>query len=107
MDYPHTIVITRTAVTASATGGVPTSGATTTIYSGQCDAQEQSKRFDVARGTVSSKGGATVYIEDGLVLSKGIATGDDAVITWSAGNTESGRVESVDRLEDSFVVRYS
>lgn len=106
-EYPHTISVTRTVVTASTTGGVPVDGTSSTVYSGECDAQENSKRFDVASGVVSSKGSATVYVPSGIVQGKAITTGDSVVITWCPGQTTSGRIESTDRLEDSFVVRYS
>ncbi len=107
MIFPHDIEITRTAITASSTGGVPVDGSTTTIYYGSCDAQENSKRFDVQSGVLSSKGSATVYVKEKVVQDKGIATGDNVTITWCPGSTQSGRIESTDRLEDSFVVRYS
>ncbi len=107
MKLSHTIVITRTAETVSATGGVPVEGATTTVFSGKCDAQENSKRFDVQNGLVSSKGSATVYLNDGVVQDKGITTGDSVVVTWCPGQTTTARVESADRLEDTLLVLYS
>ena len=102
MKYPHTIDITRTAETISTTGGAPVDGATSTIYCDKCDAQENSKRFDVQSGIIASKGSATVYVPDRIVLDKGITIDDDVTITWKAGSTQAGRIESVDRLEDSF-----
>ena len=107
MNYPHNIVVQRTPVTASSTGGVPVDGTATTVYAGTCDAQDNSKRFDVQAGIVGSKGSATVYVRRGVVLEKGIQTGDSVTITWSQDDTQTGRVESVDRLDDSFVVRYT
>ena len=107
MKMPHTIVVSRTSKAISATGGVPVAGSTSTIYSGRCDAQENSKRFDVQSGILSSKGSATVYVPDRIVQDKAMSTGDSVVITWCPGSTQAGRIESTDRLEDSFVVRYS
>lgn len=107
MKYLHSCVITRTAETASSTGGVPVAGATSTVYSGKCDAQENSRRFDVQSGLVSSRGSATVYFPDGIVLSKGIAAGDDITVTWQDGTTRTGRINSSDNLEDSALILYS
>lgn len=107
MIMPHTIVVSRIPLTISATGGVPVDGSSVEVYNGRCDAQENSRRFDVQSGIVSSKGSATVYVPDGVVQDKAMNTGDSVVITWCPGSTQAGRIESTDRLEDTFVVRYS
>lgn len=107
MKYLHSCTITRTAETISATGGVPTAGATSTVYSGKCDAQENSRRFNVQSGLVSSRGSATVYLPDGYVLLYGIREDDAITVTWTDGTTRTGRVDSSDNLEDSFLMLYS
>lgn len=108
MRYPHIIVITRTPLTVNtSSGGIPTEGTATTIYSGKCDAQENSKQFEVASGIVSSKGSATVFLPDGKVQLRGIAAGDSAVLTWTSGITTSGRINSTNRLDDGFQLLYS
>jgi 3-dehydroquinate synthase class II len=106
MKYPHTCTITRTAETISATGGVPVAGATSTLYSGKCDAQENTRPFAVQAGIVTSKGSATVFLPDGKVESLGIRTGDSVTITWANGNTKSGRVDSTVNLDDTLLVLY-
>jgi hypothetical protein len=93
--------------TISTTGGVPVSGSTSTIYSGRCDAQENSRQFNVANGFVASKGSATVFLPDGKVQSKGVSVGDSITITWTDGSTKAGRVESPSNLDDTFLVQYS
>lgn len=106
MKYPHTIAITRTAETISATGGVPVAGATTTIYSGKCDAQENSRRFDVQSGLVTGKGSVTIFLPRYAVRDNGIATGDDFTITWADGSTKTGRLSETVNLDDGVLGLY-
>ena len=106
MKYLHTCVITRTAETISTTGGIPVSGTTSTIYSGKCDAQENSRQFNVQNGLVTSKGSATVFLPDGKVQSKAVSVGDSITITWSDGTTKAGRVENPSNLDDTILVQY-
>lgn len=107
MRYPHKCVITRTAKTISAPGGVPVDGTTSQVYSGKCDTQENSRTFNVQAGLVTSKGSATVFLPNGKVLSKGISTGDSVTITWADGSTGAGRIENTSNLDDTFLVQYS
>lgn len=107
MKYPHNIAITRTAETISATGGVPVDGATSTIYSGKCDAQENSRPYNVNAGIVTSKGSVTVFLPTGKVQSSGVIAGDSAVITWADGTTKAGRVDATTNMDDVLEVLYS
>lgn len=107
MKYPHTCVITSTAETISTTGGVPVAGSITTLYSGKCDAQENSRQFNIQNGLVTSKGSATVFLPDGKIQSKGISAGDSVTITWTNGSTKDGRVENTNNLDDAFLLQYS
>ena len=106
MKYPHTCTVTRTTETISTTGGVPVSGSTSTLYSGKCDAQENSRQFNVQNGFVASKGSVTVFIP-ASVQEKGIKHGDSITVTWANGDTSTGRIESTDNLEDTFIALYS
>lgn len=106
MRFPHSITITRTAQTISTTGGVPVDGAASTIYSGSCDAQENTRAYNVQGGIMTSKGSATIYLPAGKVQSCGVAAGDSAVITWQDGTTKTGRVDTTANLDDGLEVLY-
>ena len=104
MNYPHLCVVTRQASTVGA-GGKKVEGATSTIYSGVCDFQENSRQHDVQGGIQASKGSATVFFPVSLT-DKGFQAEDAITVTLSPTVTQAGTVNRVDRLEDSVLMLY-
>jgi hypothetical protein len=81
-------------------------GSTSTVYCGECDAQENSRRFNIASGIVTARGSSTVFLPRGAVLRDGLRELDAITITWEDGTTRAGSVSSADNLEDSLLMLY-
>jgi hypothetical protein len=110
--YPERVVIERGGATGGAQDaetGVWTSAGrgSSTIYDGQCDAQDKGKVL--AR---DQQGNPTVTVDislflpgRGAVSRYGIQQDDVATITWVDGTTTVAQVVRADRLDDSVYLR--
>lgn len=103
MDYRDHCVFTRMATDTGA-GGQLVEGATTTIYDGKCDAQENDRRQDIAAGIETDRGSIRVFLPVS-VGGLGLRENDRARITIGS-DTREGRADRVDRTDDSCLVLY-
>lgn len=107
MRYPHTWTCTRSSGgTQDPDTGEWTPGATTTVYSGPADCQDEGEtiRRD-ADGRPVTMSEAVLYLADETAVADH-RPGDTGTVTWEDGTTDDAEVAKVVRLDGKIHLKW-